>query len=127
MYFSACGAPKFALRSERAFEEIARAWRASLLWRAVYLSIWSPRRDTSEIHSSACGLFMRMPRHYPAVSYLDQCGMLLTVSVLRPPPALSPPRLTPNSARPCCLAMQDPLQFDHLSTTLQLQRTSFDD
>ena len=28
---------------------------------------------------------------------------------LRPPPALSLPRLTPNSARPCCLAMQDPL------------------
>ena len=46
---------------------------------------------------------------------------------VRPPPALSQPRLTPNSARPCCLAMQDPLQFDLVATTLQLQRTSFDD
>ena len=69
MYFSACGAPKFALRSERAFEEIARAWRASLLWRRVHQFIWSPRIDTSEIHSSTCGIFLRMRRHYPAARY----------------------------------------------------------
>ena len=43
------GAPKFSLRSERAFEEIARAWRASLLWKALHQFVVGHRCATSEI------------------------------------------------------------------------------
>ena len=37
MYFFCMRAPKFPLRSERPFEEIARAWSAALLWKALHL------------------------------------------------------------------------------------------
>ena len=37
MYFFCMRAPKFPLRSERPFEETARAWKAALLWKALHL------------------------------------------------------------------------------------------
>ena len=79
MFFSACGAPKFDLRSERPFQEIARHGGPRLLWRAVYLSIWSPKCDSQDLNSSTCGLSMRMRRHGPAARYVHHSGMLLTV------------------------------------------------
>ena len=70
--------PKFALRSERAFEEIARAWSASLLWKALHQFMVGHRCATSDIKFMACGLKHADPEHNPAVGYLHHSGMLLT-------------------------------------------------
>ena len=70
--------PKFALRSERAFEEIARAWSAALLWKALHLRMVGHRCATSEVKFMACGLKHADPEHNPAVGYLHHSGLLHT-------------------------------------------------
>ena len=80
MYFSACGAPKFPLRSERAFEEIARHGGPRLLWRGVHQFIYlleplPPQvriARTSILRRAAflCAMWMR--RHGPAGGYLQR-------------------------------------------------------
>ena len=70
--------PMFALRSERAFEEIARAWSAALLWKALHLRMVGHRCATSDIKSMACGLKHADPEHNPAVGYLHHSGLLHT-------------------------------------------------
>ena len=61
-----------------AFEEIARAWSAALLWKALHLRMVGYRCATSEIRIVACGLKHADPEHNPAVGYLHHSGMLLT-------------------------------------------------
>ena len=61
--------------------------------------IWSPRRDTSDITSSACGLFLRVHG-----GMARRLGMPVAHRLrMRPPPALLLTRLTPNSTRVSCL------------------------
>ena len=79
MYFFCMRAPKFPLRSERAFEEIARAWRAALLWKALHLRMVGHRCATSAIPFQTFELVPADPEHNPAVGYLHHSGMLLTV------------------------------------------------
>ena len=79
MYFSACVATKFALRSGSAFEEIARAWSASLLWKALHQFMVGHRCATSAITFQTFELVPADPEHNPAVGYLHHSGMLLTV------------------------------------------------
>ena len=70
--------PKFALRSERAFEEIARAWSAALLWKALHQFMVGHRCATSAITFQTFELIPADPEHNPAVGYLHHSGLLLT-------------------------------------------------
>ena len=79
MYFLCMRVPKFALRSERAFEEIARAWRAALLWKALHLRMVGHRCATSAVLVQTFELIPADPEHIPAAGYLQHSGMLHTV------------------------------------------------
>ena len=79
MYFFCMRAPKFPLRSERAFEEIARHGGPRLLWKALHLRMVGHRCATSAITFQTFELVPADPEHNPAVGYLHHSGMLLTV------------------------------------------------
>ena len=87
MYFLCMRVPKFALRSERAFEEIAHAWPVRLSYeKRCHFTSWV-----------VVGTVRVDPLHLYSVVGPRRGGNLIQGSASRPPPPSLPPPASPSN------------------------------